>query len=142
MFLAFLNSSDNLSEQMHFVGSIPPLPFANTPNGSQELWLGLSQTQQQGLFRLFYKPTQQPTNGHAGIPSANATGMVYGNCVHLAGNDTSNGAGNNTSRGNTTGEPVQGHPVPLEVICKTPKAIHINYMVFKHAVSTLAPSKS
>ncbi|PLW19672.1 hypothetical protein PCANC_08940 [Puccinia coronata f. sp. avenae] len=123
-----------MSEQMHFFGSIPPLPFANAPNGSQESWLGPSQTQQQGLFRLFYEPTQQPTNGHAGIPSANATGMVDGNHTHWVGNHTSNG--------NTSGEPVPGHPVPLEVIYETPKAIHINYTVFKHAVSTPAPSKS
>ncbi|PLW21774.1 hypothetical protein PCANC_02883 [Puccinia coronata f. sp. avenae] len=102
-----------MPEQMHFVGSIPPLPFAKAPDGSQESWLGPSQTQQQGSFWLFYEPTQQPTNSHAGIPSANATGMVDGNRVHLAGNDTSNGAGNDTSSGNTTGEPVQGHPVNL-----------------------------
>jgi hypothetical protein len=135
MFLAFLNSSDIMSEQTHFFGSIPPLPFANAPNGSQESWLAPSQTQQeQGLFRLFYKPTQQPTNSHTGIPSSNATGMVDGHRTHSAGNHTSNS--------NTTQQLVQGHPAPLEVIYETPKAIHIDYTVFKRAVSTPAPSKS
>jgi hypothetical protein len=60
--------------------------------------------------------------------------MVDGNHTHWVGNHTSNG--------NTSGEPVLGHPVPLEVIYETLKAIHIDYTVFKHAVSTPAPSKS
>jgi hypothetical protein len=112
-------------------GEIPPLPFPNADEGSQETWLGPSQTlnSNQGSFRLFFEPTQ-PTTQTGAIPSSTTNNTADGNGHGVVGN-------------NPPSTPlVLRRPVPPEIICETPKAIHIDYVVFNRAVANPAPSRS
>ncbi|PLW37259.1 hypothetical protein PCASD_09418 [Puccinia coronata f. sp. avenae] len=120
-----------MAEPNYPFGKIPPLPFPNANKGSQETWLGPSQTlnSNQGSFRLFFEPTQ-PTTKTGTIPSSTTNNTADGNGHGVVGNNPPN-------------TPlVSRRPVPPEVICETPKAIHIDYVVFNWAVATPAPSRS